>query len=369
MSQLLSDLASADATSALGDLADSAADRTAIPIPLSAITRTIQVCGVNSSDNDVADLADNIGDTGLVHPVEVSPNGDGTYTLTKGNGRLLAHAKLGCETILAFVDSRPVTDATMAEFIRAQAAENAHRKQLTILETLNTIEHLAGPPCNSGRNAIGRIMKLPETTLKRYWRIYRTVRDRDPRWHPTVAAWLNTPLATWIQAAAFADDPAVQQRYADHGELPDSGSTVTVDRDRPDHDDLSAPPDDHSRVEQPARRPGQDDRGAAPAGQHERRHGPLDGSDTPGRTPRRATAGRGPTAVGGPIGPPTRVHRSPPPVVTRLPSTEPPTAISKMWDRLQSALQELESHRAHLPAPLRDEIRAALATAMAHLDA
>ncbi|MCO1580493.1 ParB N-terminal domain-containing protein [Crossiella sp. SN42] len=216
--------ADADHTSVLGDLADGAEDRTAVPIPVAAITSTIQVCGVDAAEEVVAGLAGNISEFGLLHPVEVMPNGDGTWTLVKGNGRLLAHRRLGLSTIQAFVDHRSLTEDTLAEIIQAQASENAHRKNLSILETLNTIDRLATPPCNRGRNAVGRIMHLPETTLKRYWRIYREIRDRRPHWHPAVADWLNTTEATWAQAAVFAADPSSQHVFAVTGTLPSSAA-------------------------------------------------------------------------------------------------------------------------------------------------
>ncbi|MBP2477659.1 hypothetical protein JOF53_006531 [Crossiella equi] len=209
-----------DSTSALGDLDAATGDRAAVLIPLEAITATIQVCGVDASAELIDGLATSIDEHGLVHPVEVMPNPGGTWTLIRGNSRLLAHRRLGRSMIAAFIDDRPLTEDTLADVICVQAAENAHRKRLSILETLNTMDRLAEPPCSRGRNAVGRIMNLPETTLKRYWRIYREVRDRRPHWHPAVAAWLNTPEATWRHATLFATNPAAQETFAATGTLP-----------------------------------------------------------------------------------------------------------------------------------------------------
>jgi uncharacterized ParB-like nuclease family protein len=217
---LVDRLDEADASSALGEMADGAGDRVAVPVPLASITATIQVCGVNPGEADIAALAANIAEVGLLHPVEVSPTGNGRFTLTKGNSRLLAHQRLGRDTIPAFVAEEPLTESNWTGFVRAQASENAHRKHLSILEILNTMHELASAPCLAGRNEIGRIMKLPEATLKRYWRVYRVVRERHPLWHPAVAAWLNTPEATWALAARFAADPLAQQVFADTGALP-----------------------------------------------------------------------------------------------------------------------------------------------------
>ena len=220
MRDLVDQLEEADASSALGQLDDGVEDRVAVQVKLAAITSTIQVCGVDPSAADVEALAANIDEFGLLHPVEVSPTGDGQFTLTQGNSRLLAHRLLGRDTIPAFVAADPLTEANRARFVRAQASENAHRKQLSILETINTMHELASPPCSAGRNEIGRIMKSPETTLKRYWRVYREVRNRDPQWHPAVAAWLNTADATWAMAARFAADPQAQHVFAETGALP-----------------------------------------------------------------------------------------------------------------------------------------------------
>ena len=67
-------------------------------------------------------------------------------------------------------------------------------------------------------------MKLPPTTLRRYWRVYREIRGRNPLWHPAVTTWLKTADATWTVAAIFADDPAAQQVFADTGRLPGPGT-------------------------------------------------------------------------------------------------------------------------------------------------
>ncbi|MBP2471166.1 ParB-like chromosome segregation protein Spo0J [Crossiella equi] len=220
MTSLLDDLATADTSSVLGHLDGAAADRVAVEIPLASITRSIQVCGVDAKDEDVLALARNIEEFGLQHPVEVNVNGDGTFTLVQGNSRRLAHVQLGRTVIPAFVDTRPATDEVVAEFICTQASENAHRKQLTVLETLNTIDRLTSPPCSCGRNAVGRIMRLPETTLKRYWRVHRTLRERGVPWLPEVAQWLNTSEATWAAAGMFAANRELERQYASTGQLP-----------------------------------------------------------------------------------------------------------------------------------------------------
>ncbi|MCK2240932.1 MULTISPECIES: ParB N-terminal domain-containing protein [unclassified Crossiella] len=311
MNKPVEDVVDSDRTSVLGDLGDGTGDRTAIPIPITAITRCIQVCGVDADEETIAGLADNIDTFGLTHPVEVVPNSDDTWTLVKGNGRLLAHRRLGLPTILAFVDPRPLTETILAEVIQTQASENAHRKHLSILETLNTIDRLATPPCNRGRNAIGRIMHLPETTLKRYWRIYRAVRDRRPHWHPAVAAWLNTADATWAQATAFAADPDSQNTFAATGTLPDTTTTTTAE---PAVAPLASPSADQHAPARPS----------------------------PGSPPRPMPQGSAPKDAlavgGGPIGPPP----------TQTPSRV--REFDRLWDQLVTVLSDLERLRNQLPA-------------------
>ncbi|MGO1053049.1 ParB/RepB/Spo0J family partition protein [Crossiella sp. CA198] len=311
MTDMLNGLGAADNSSALGELEDGEPERVAVPIPLSAITRCVQVCGVDAKPEEITSLAANIKEFGLLHPIEVNPNGDDTYTLIKGNSRRLAFQELGRETIPAFVDARTANDELMAVFIRAQASENAHRKQLTILETLNTIGRLADPPCSCSRNAIGRIMRLPEATLKRYWRVYRTVRDRGMSWLPEVAQWLNTPAATWVTASAFAHDRELEHRFAETGELPNPAPTPL--------------PEPEPEREQPA--------GAPPA--EARKGGQLT-----------------------PLHPPAD---SPAPVRDEVVPDKPPTPPGRqLWRRLCRNLEELHSVVDELTPELRQEIGAAL---------
>ncbi|MBB4677228.1 ParB/RepB/Spo0J family partition protein [Crossiella cryophila] len=318
-----------DTSTALGDFADAADDdRVAVPIPLAAITRCIQVCGVDAKPEDIAELAANIDDVGLLHPIEVNPNGDGTYTLIKGNSRRLAFLQLKRETIPAFVDPRPSSEELLAEFIRAQASENAHRKHLTILETLNTINRLTEPPCSCGRNQVGRIMRLPETTLKRYWKVHRTLRDRGLPWLPQVRSWLNTPNATWAVAAAFAADRGLERVFAATGELPDLAPADPTTEARPSAEPVSA--------------------------------------TTPG-SPERGTQ----------MAPHNAPAPQPPPATTRgvTPAPTPPTERAessaargrRLLQRLRRLLAELHNVAADLPPELREEIRAALADAASRL--
>ena len=107
---------------------ESAGNRVATPVPLTAITATIQVCGSRRPRRTSPRWRRALPSSDCCIPVEASPAGDGTFTMTKGNRRLLARRLLGRDTIPAFVADDPLTETNRPTFVRAQVSENVYRK-------------------------------------------------------------------------------------------------------------------------------------------------------------------------------------------------------------------------------------------------
>jgi ParB family chromosome partitioning protein len=71
-----------------------------------------------TEDSGIDDLANSIKEKGLLNPIIVKQNKDGTYSLIAGQRRFLACKKLGLETIPAIIrDFEDDTDATIISLI------------------------------------------------------------------------------------------------------------------------------------------------------------------------------------------------------------------------------------------------------------
>ena len=73
---------------------------------------------------NIDELAQNIAELGLLHPIVVTPPRDGRWQLIAGARRLLAYRKLGRERI-------PATVLDLDQIVRGEYAENFFRKAFT----------------------------------------------------------------------------------------------------------------------------------------------------------------------------------------------------------------------------------------------
>lgn len=83
-------------------------------------------------------LADSIGDAGVVQAVLVRPKGDGRYWLTAGERRLRGARQKGLSTIPGVI-----RDCTRAEAIRDSLIENMHKEKLNLIDEARGVQALA----------------------------------------------------------------------------------------------------------------------------------------------------------------------------------------------------------------------------------
>lgn len=77
----------------------------------------------------LSELSQSIKEHGLLQPILVRPNGDGTFEIVHGERRYRAHQKAGLPTIKCIV--RELSDSKVAD---ARVVENIEREDLTDLE-------------------------------------------------------------------------------------------------------------------------------------------------------------------------------------------------------------------------------------------
>lgn len=86
-----------------------------------------------TEDADIQDLADSIRENGLLNPITVRANGDGSFDLIAGQRRFRAYQRLGWQTIPAVVrDDMDDEDARVASLV-----ENVHRAEMDPIDKAN----------------------------------------------------------------------------------------------------------------------------------------------------------------------------------------------------------------------------------------
>jgi len=83
-----------------------------------------------TEDTGIEDLANSIKEKGLLNPITVRRNNDGTYSLIAGQRRFLACKFLGWDTVPAII--RDITDDTDATII--SLIENVHRADMNPID-------------------------------------------------------------------------------------------------------------------------------------------------------------------------------------------------------------------------------------------
>lgn len=83
-----------------------------------------------TEDTGIEDLANSIKEKGLLNPITVRRNSDGTYSLIAGQRRFLACKSLGWDTVPAII--RDITDDTDATII--SLIENVHRADMNPID-------------------------------------------------------------------------------------------------------------------------------------------------------------------------------------------------------------------------------------------
>ena len=114
---------------------DRLAERTLADVPVSAIRPNAGQPRRNFKGID--ELAASIRDSGLLQPITVRPNDDGTYVIIAGERRFRAVTRLGWATIPAIVVDRDEADA-----YRLSVLENMARSDMTPVEEAKALAQL-----------------------------------------------------------------------------------------------------------------------------------------------------------------------------------------------------------------------------------
>ncbi len=115
-----------------------------------------------TEDTGLDDLAQSIKERGLLNPITVKKNDDGTYSLIAGQRRFLACQKLGLKTIPAII--RDVTDDTDATII--SLVENVHRADMHPLDKARAYRKIYGKYKDYNKMAKETGVSVP--TIKKY---------------------------------------------------------------------------------------------------------------------------------------------------------------------------------------------------------
>lgn len=195
-------------------------------VPVSAITRRVQVRGSDPPPEAVAAAAQEFLAVGLSQPVRLVTTDGLTYLLVSGNKRLLAAQSLGWTTIPALVDVVPaITDDVITAAMRRQYSEHHTSRPMTVWQTACYIRWLAEDRKLTHR-AITAETRMSSATVHRYKRLLRGC-----PYPPALLEYLDSEDATVRSAERLIRDSA---NSAEGGAEP---AAVTASPDR-----ASAPP-------------------------------------------------------------------------------------------------------------------------------
>ncbi len=106
-------------------------------IPISSITPNPRQPRAHFDSEGIKDLAASIKEHGVIQPLIVTQNPDGSYTLIAGERRLLASKEAGLDTVPALV-----REASDQERLEIALIENVQRADLSPLETAEAYRQL-----------------------------------------------------------------------------------------------------------------------------------------------------------------------------------------------------------------------------------
>lgn len=117
-------------------------DDSNFPIELIGVYSNIR--DVTENEKEIKELADSIGQYGLLEPIGISEkeNSLGKYELIYGHRRFIAVSKILKKKFIKVV--RVSEGASRSERIETQLIENIHRKDLTDLELANALQAIKG---------------------------------------------------------------------------------------------------------------------------------------------------------------------------------------------------------------------------------
>ncbi len=116
-------------------------------------------------DANLEDLANSINEKGLLNPITVRRQDDGTHKLIAGQRRFLAFKKLGWKTILAIIgDIDDDTDATIISLI-----ENVHRADMNPIDKARAYQRIFDKYKNLKR--VSKETGVSANTIRKYLKL------------------------------------------------------------------------------------------------------------------------------------------------------------------------------------------------------
>ncbi|MDR2886241.1 MAG: ParB/RepB/Spo0J family partition protein, partial [Rikenellaceae bacterium] len=147
-----------------------------------------------SFDEDaLEELADSIKTLGVIQPVTLKDEGDGTYTIISGERRCRASQLAGMTTVPAYI--REVTDQNLHEMA---LVENIQREDLNALEVAMSLQRLMDE-CGLTQDALSERVGKKRSTVANYMRLLKLPME--------VQAALGAELISMGHAKAIASLP------------------------------------------------------------------------------------------------------------------------------------------------------------------
>ena len=115
----------------------------------------------------LAELSDSISKLGVIQPITVKKNDDGTFMIISGERRYRASQLAGLETIPAYV--REVDDQTLIEMA---LVENIQREDLNAIEIALSLQRLIDE-CNLKQDTLAERVGKKRSTISNYLRLLK----------------------------------------------------------------------------------------------------------------------------------------------------------------------------------------------------
>jgi ParB family chromosome partitioning protein len=115
----------------------------------------------------LAELSDSISKLGVIQPITVKKNDDGTFMIISGERRFRASQLAGLETIPAYV--REVDDQTLIEMA---LVENIQREDLNAIEIALSLQRLIDE-CNLKQETLAERVGKKRSTISNYLRLLK----------------------------------------------------------------------------------------------------------------------------------------------------------------------------------------------------
>lgn len=169
-------------------------------IPVALISANPKQPRTHFDEDSLEELADSIKTLGVIQPITVKKEKDGTYTVISGERRLRASRLAGLETIPAYV--REVDDQRLHEMA---LVENIQRQDLNAMEVAMSLQRLI-EECNLTQDTLSERVGKKRSTIANYMRLLKLPTE--------VQAAVREEYISMGHAKAIASAPVDAQLWA-----------------------------------------------------------------------------------------------------------------------------------------------------------